>query len=164
MKCIFSFQLIKIIIRTRLYICRTIRWYMTVEMSFVRESIQGDEHTTASFRTTPEIMADVSTYDHKELLVVLFNHVSNFLSVGSGWRFDSVLSLSISLCPFRPTIGAGSYIKTPKSLHSKEVLNIQNKDDDYCFLWCILGHIYRVDKHADRLCHYKNYFNELVME
>ena len=139
-------------------------WYVTVEISFVRESIQGDEHTTASFRTTPEIMADVSTYDHKELLVVLFNHVASFLSVGSGWRFDSVLSLSLSLCPFRPTIGAGSDIETPKSFHSKGVLNVQNKDDDYCFLWCILGHIYRVDKHADRLYHYKNYFNELDIE
>ena len=137
---------------------------MTVEISFVRESIQGDEPTTARFRTTPKIMADVSTYDHKELLVVLFNHVASFLSVGSGWRFDSVLSLSINMCPFRPTIGAGSYIETPKSLHSKGIFNIQNKGDDYCFLWCILGHIYRVDKHADRLYHYKNYFNEQDIE
>ena len=103
---------------------------MTVEISFVRESIQGDEHTTASFRTTPEIMADVTTYDHKELLVILFNRVANFLSVGSGWWFDSVLSLSISLCPFRPSIEARSFIETPKSLPKKGVLNIQNNDDD----------------------------------
>ena len=128
------------------YICRTIRWYVTVEISFVRESIQGDEHTTASFRTTPEIMADVTTYDHRELLIILFNHVASFISVGSGWRFDSVLSLSISLCSFRPTIGAGSFIETIKSLHKKGVLNIKNKDDDYCFIWCILEHIYRVEK------------------
>ena len=116
------------------------------------------------FRTTPEIMADVTTYDHKELLVILFNHVSNFLSVGSGWRFDSVLSLSISLCPFRPTIGAGSYIETAKSLHSKGVLNIQNKNDDYCFIWCILGHIHRVEQNPSRLSHYTKYFNQLVIE
>ena len=60
------------------YIWRTIRWYVTVEITFIRESIQGDEHTTASFHTTPEIMADVSTYDHRELLVFLINHVANF--------------------------------------------------------------------------------------
>ena len=134
---------------------------MTVEITFVRESIQGDEHTTASFRTIPQIMADISTYDPKELLVILFDHVANFLSVGSEWRFDSVHSLAISLCPFRPTIGAGSYIETPKSLHSKGVLNIQNLKDDYCFLWCILAHIHRVDKHAFKLYNYKKYFNEL---
>ena len=72
------------------YIFRTIRWYVTVEISFVRESIQGDEQTTATFRTSPEIMADGSTYDPKELLVILFDHAANFLSVESWWRFDSV--------------------------------------------------------------------------
>ena len=105
------------------FLCfRTIRWYVTAEISFIRESIQGDEQTTATIRTSPQIMADVSAYDPKELLIILFNHVVNFLSVGSGWRFDSVQSLAISLCSFRPTIGAGSFIDTPKSLYKKESL------------------------------------------
>ena len=134
---------------------------MTVEITFVRKSIQGDEHTTASFRTTPEIIADVSTYDPKELLVILFDHVANFLSVGSVWRFDSVQSLATSLYLFRPTIEAGSFIDTPKSLYKKGVLNIQNIKDDFSFLWCILGHIRRVDKHAYQLYNDKKYFNEL---
>ena len=135
---------------------------MTIEITIVRESIQGDEQATASsFRTTPEIMADVSVYDPKELLVILFSHVSNFLSVESEWRFDSVQHLAKSLCPFRPTIrGGGSYIQTTKSLHSKGVLNILNLKDDYCFLWCILVHIHRVDNHAFKLYHYKKYFND----
>ena len=101
------------------YVSRAIRWYVTAEITFIRESIQGDEQTTATFRISPEIMADVTAYDTKELLVILFNHVANFLSVESGWRFDSVQSLAISLCPFGPTIGVGSYIQTPKCLYSK---------------------------------------------
>ena len=92
---------------------------MTEEISFVRESIQGDEQTTATFTTSPKIMADIAVYDPKELLVILFNHVANFLSIGSGRRFDSVQSLAISLCPFRPTIGPESFIQTPKSLYKK---------------------------------------------
>ena len=80
------------------YVFRTIRWYVMAEISFIRESIQGDEQTTAMFRTSPEIMADVTIYDPKELLVILFNHVANFLSVGSGFRLgadsgDKYLSL-----------------------------------------------------------------------
>ena len=55
------------------YVSSTVLWYVTVEISFARESIQGDEQTTATFRATPEIMADVKTYDAKELLVILFN-------------------------------------------------------------------------------------------
>ena len=108
------------------FLCfRTIRWYVTAEISFIRESIQGDEQTAATFRTSPEIIADVSGNYPKELLVILFNHVANFLSVESGWRFDSVKSLAISLCPFPPTIGAGSFIDMPKSLYKKGVLNIK---------------------------------------
>ena len=127
---------------------------MTDKITLVCESIQGDEHTTASFRTIPEIMADVSTYDPKELLVILFDHMANFVSVGSGSRFNSVRSLAISLCPFRPTVGAGSYIETSKFLHSKEVLNIQNLKGDYCILWCIHVHIRRVNEHAQRTIKY----------
>ena len=41
------------------FVCRTIRWYVTVEITFIRKSIRVDEQTTASFCTTPEIMADV---------------------------------------------------------------------------------------------------------
>ena len=90
--------------------------YVTAEITFNRDSIQDDEETTATFRTSIQIMADDSAYDPKELLVTLFNQVANFLSVGSSWRFDSIHSLTISLCPFRPIIGARSYIYTPKTL------------------------------------------------
>ena len=143
------------------YVSRTIRWYITVEISFIRESIQGDEQTTATFRTSPEIMADVTAYDPKELLLIFCNQVANFLSVGSGWLFDSVQSLAVSLCLFRPTIGAGSFIDTPKSLYNKVVLNIQNLKYDYCFLWCIVAHKHRVDKHVVRTSEYEPFMHEL---
>ena len=142
------------------YVFRTIRWYVTAAISFIRESIQGDEQTTATFRTSPEIMADVTTYDPEELLVILFNHVANFLSVESGWRFDSVQSLAISLCPFRPTIGAGSFIDTPKSLYSKGVLKIQNLNDEYCLLWYVLAHIHRVGNNSARTSKYEDFMHE----
>ena len=144
------------------YVSRSILWYVTVDISFIRESIQGDEQTTASFSTSPEIMADVSAYDPKELLVILFNHVANFLYVGSGWRFDSVHSLAISLYSFRPTIGAGSYIETHKSLYKSGILNIQNLKDDYCFIWCILAHIHRVGDNAVRNSKYEPFMHELI--
>ena len=70
------------IVNTFLYLQNHSR-YVTVEITFVREGIEGDEHTTASFRTVPEIMADVATYDPKEMLRILFDHVVNFLSIAS---------------------------------------------------------------------------------
>ena len=106
-------------------------------------------------------MADVTAYDPKELLVILFNHVANFLSVGIGWRFDSEQSLAISLYPFHPTMGAGFFIDTPKSLYKMGVLNIKNLKDDYCFLWCILAHMHRVGNNAVRTAKYEPFMHQL---
>ena len=60
-----------------------------------------------------------------------------------------------------PTIDAGSFIETPKSLYNKGVLNIQNLKDDFCFLWCVLAHIHRVDQHAARTSKYENFIHKL---
>ena len=58
-------------------------------------------------------------------------------------------------------IRASSYCKLPKSFcNSKSIVNIQN-NDNYCFLWSILAHIYKVDNHRDRVSHYENHFHEL---
>ena len=88
--------------------------------------------------------------------------IAGYVSIESGWQFDSVQSLAINLCPYRPTIGAGSFIETPKSLCHMGVINIQNEHNDYCLLWSILAHIHRVDsnKFPHRLYHYKKYFNK----
>ena len=45
----------------------------------------------------------------------------------------------------------------------KGVLNIQNLYDDYCFLWCILGHIHSIalNNKPERLYNHRKYFNEL---
>ena len=58
-------------------------------------------------------------------------------------------------------IRASSYCKLPKSFcNSKSIVNIQN-NDNYCFLWSILAHKYKVDSHRERVSHYENYFHEL---
>ena len=58
-------------------------------------------------------------------------------------------------------IRASSYCKLPKSFHSsKSIVNKQN-DDNYCFLWSILAHKYKVDIHRERVSHYGNHFHQL---
>ena len=58
-------------------------------------------------------------------------------------------------------IRASSYCKLPKSFcNSKSIVNIQN-NDNYCFLWSILAHKYKVDNHRERVTHYENHFHEL---
>ena len=58
-------------------------------------------------------------------------------------------------------IRASSYCKVPKSFCiSKSIVNIQN-NDNYCFLWSILAHKYKVDNHRERVSYYENHFHEL---
>ena len=132
-------------------------------MKFVRESLQGIEESSASFRTQPDIIADVDSYEPQELLSELFHLVAGYVSSVSSWLIDSVQSLAINVCPYRPIIGAGSFIETPKSLCHKGVVNIQNEHNDYCLLWSVLAHINRVysNKHPNKLFHYRHYFNDL---
>ena len=73
-----------------MFVCRTIKWYVTAHMKFVRESLQGIEESSASFRTQPDIIADVDSYEPHELLDAIFNLVAGYVSIGSGWQFDSV--------------------------------------------------------------------------
>ena len=58
-------------------------------------------------------------------------------------------------------IRASSYCKLPKSFcNSTSVVNIQN-NDNYCFLWSVLAHKYKVDNHRERVSQYKKHFHEL---
>ena len=59
-------------------------------MKFVRESLQGIEESSDSFRTQSDIIADVDSYELQELLDTLCNIVAGYVSIGSGWKFDSV--------------------------------------------------------------------------
>ena len=58
-------------------------------------------------------------------------------------------------------IRASSYCNLPKSFSSStSVINPQN-DDNYCFLWSILAHKYKVDTHRERVSHYKKHLHDL---
>ena len=56
---------------------------------------------------------------------------------------------------------ASIYCKILKSFFSStSIVNIQN-DDNYCFLWSISAHNYKVDNHRERVSQYKKHFHEL---
>ena len=78
----------------------------------------------------------------------------------SGYIFDSIKKLTVKMFKYHD-IRASSYCKLPKSFcNSKSIVNIKN-NDNYCFLWSILAHKYKVDNHRERVSHYENHFYEL---
>ena len=78
----------------------------------------------------------------------------------SCYIFDSIKKLTVKMFIYHD-IRASSYCKLPKSFsNSKSIVNIQN-NDNYCLLWSILAHKYKVDSHRERVSHYENHFHEL---
>ena len=70
---------------------------------------------------------------------------------GSGWVFVEVENLTLHTDIWDP-IKASSYIDLPKELKNKKaIINMKNKDNDKCFLWCVLRALNPKDKNAERI-------------
>ena len=107
---------------------------MTAEVTFIRESIEGDEQTTATFRTSPEVMADVTAYDPKELLAIFIQSRGKF-SMSRKWVAIRLGTESRDKSLPVPTNYRCGVLNTNAQVPGqKEVLNIQKFYDDYCFL------------------------------
>ena len=70
---------------------------------------------------------------------------------GSGWVFVEVENLTLHTDIWDP-IKASSYIDLPKELKNKKaIINMKNKDNDKCFLWCVLRALNPKDDHPERI-------------
>ena len=68
----------------------------------------------------------------------------------SGMMFHKIDHLKIQYSKGTKT-RAGNYIPTPTIIKNKNgVVNIKNKTDDMCIIWCLLAH-----KYYDTITHYK---------
>ena len=82
----------------------------------------------------------------------------NFGSSGVFYRIDNIV-IQIAR---RTKTRAGTYIKLDDKLIAKHAcVNIQNKKDNYCLIWCLLAHKYNVKKDAHETYHYKKHFDEI---
>ena len=62
--------------------------------------------------------------------------LNNFASHASGWTLDQIVNIEIRLAKAKP-IRALSYLALPGKLaHTCSVLNIRNREDENCFLYC----------------------------
>ena len=68
------------------------------------------------------------------------------LGKGSGWINYSVIEHDINISKYNPSAGS-SYINLPKELNHprKDLINIQNIDDNECFKWCLVRYLHPSD-------------------
>lgn len=85
---------------------------------------------------------------YKNMLESIMERMANFQWEGSGWRFKSVITLTLHTVVHRPLSGSSS-IKLPKVLVDKKaIINLKNNDDE-CFKWCVTRAINPVEKNAE---------------
>ncbi|XP_050060033.1 uncharacterized protein LOC126551227 [Aphis gossypii] len=98
---------------------------------------------------------------------ILYEHerVSDNLA-GSNWVLQSIDILNIAINKYDPIRGS-TYIRTPdKIANKKSTVNVKNEDNK-CFLWSILAHLYPPGNNPQRVYQYekyKNIFNEVKIE
>ena len=82
----------------------------------------------------------------KYILDQCFNEIicrlENWISHGSGWNVEEIISQYLHLSSYRPLSGS-TYCELPKEFSNsmKGLINIQNNDKK-CFLWCRVRHLY----------------------
>lgn len=74
----------------------------------------------------------------------------------SGWTIDCINHLEININKYNP-LRAGTYLELPKVIkNTKSCLNIRN-NDNHCFLWCIIAHMFPKRLNANRMQSYPHY-------
>ena len=103
-----------------------------------------DDSTEAFFNSS---MAKLSLELNEEEILEHLNQILSQLNVfatgGSGWVVEKMERFEIKTAKCA-TVVAGSYIETPPLLQKlkKHILNIVNKKDNFCFLYCVAAALF----------------------
>jgi hypothetical protein len=108
-----------------MFACRAIRWYVSTDMNFFRESEIGIQQTDGRFHTNIETAGDISDVDLGQLQADLEAQLDRFTNLGSGWTLARIMRFTLHIAQFRPLAGS-SYIPTPEFIKNKKaVVNVK---------------------------------------
>ena len=116
------------------------------------------------FHNSPlQIIRSMNDFDNSYTRIYdnLTTFIDEFQEKGSGHVFKEIKEIEIRAYRMRGFNGS-SYIPTP--FRSSNIVNVQNKKDNKCFLWSILAKLHPAKDHCERVTKYQEYENELNME
>jgi hypothetical protein len=138
-----------------------IRWYVSMDALFHRQSDAGVQETKGGFRTQVFTALDPADIDFADVRAELDREVERFTNVGSGWNFTAILRFVVRIGQYRPLVGS-SFIPTPASLMPKHALiNVYNPNDSMCFAWAVLSALYPSGKHSERISKYRPHLKSI---
>ena len=107
-------------------------------------------HTQIAFGTNPNI--------HN----ILMQKLDDEQLEGSGFVLNGIVNVILEIYKVND-IQAPSWVELPqKYKNNKSIINIKN-DDQFCFLWCILAHLFPVEDHKNRTSNYSMHTNKLIL-
>jgi len=119
----------------------------------------------AYFNTPTEIVSEGHLPDFDAIVNHFRQRIQQFTRRGSGYILERVRQLGVCFVKFRPLGSAGSFVPTPPwIIKKKAVVNVQNNDDDYCFVWSVLAHLHPARDHSYRIHNYTSYASELNLD
>ena len=144
-----------------------IKFNETLKVKFWRhddDKFFGRIFQTAFFNSKPQtIINDINISESLEVTKQqILNFIAQWISEGSGWIFDSIISHHINIVKYQPIKGS-SYIQLPVELRnsSKGLINLKNNDNQ-CFRWCHIRHLNPQEKYPQRIKKIdKEYINKL---
>ena len=107
-------------------------------------------HTQIAFGTNPNV--------HN----ILMQKLDDEQLEGSGFVLNGIVNGIMEVYKVND-IQASSWVELPeKYKNNKSIINIKN-DDQFCFLWCILAHLFPVEDHKSRTSSYSMHTNKLIL-
>ncbi|XP_046570763.1 uncharacterized protein LOC124279013 [Haliotis rubra] len=147
---------------------KTIKWALCLHIKMEKPS--EDTHSNyheAYFRSSMQIAMEGSDLieQYLEAINLMLQTLDDYEGVHSGLNVSDIVLLKLTVVKFAPLNG-GTYIPLPPALakHARCILNIQNKDNDLCFVLSILAKLYPPSSNKERETHYLPYLNRLNLE
>ena len=129
-----------------------------------------DDSTEAFFNSSmAKLSLELTEEEFLEHLDQIMSQLNVFATGGSGWVVEKMERFEIKTAKCA-TVVAGSYIETPPILQKlkRSLLNIVNKKDNFCFLYCVgaalfsfVGRAFRPKTHLENV--QKLHFNAKQM-
>ena len=92
----------------------------------------------------------------------LMQKLDNEQLEGSGFVLNGIINVIMEVYKVND-IQVSSWVELPeKYKNTKSIINIKN-DDQFCFLWCILAHLFPVEDNKNRTSNYSMHTNKLIL-
>jgi len=136
--------------------CRSIIVQARADVTMIRDNHDGTfSRIPAYFYTSTRIVNRAQEFDIESVLAEFNFKVQQFNRRGSGFELERIVRFVLVINTYRPLHGS-TYLPTPDWLVRKHcIINVNNKQDNKCFIWSILAALYPApDRNTSLLSHY----------